>query len=196
MTDPSPLPAGYPADLERTWHAADGTQVRIRPLRPDDFDRELSFIGGLSDTTRYLRVQAATRDVSRADVARLLELDYHDQCAICALVGTPPGEEIIGVIRYARIESTDRAECAIVVADAWQGRGIGTELMRSLMLAARGRGFKSLEGSILAANERVQTWARRFGVDAHTEPHSGGEVQVSLDLASMLAADGSSSASE
>lgn len=192
MTDPSTLPAGYPADLERTWHAADGTSVRIRPLRPDDLDRELNFIAALSETTRYLRVQYSAREVSRADAARLLELDYHDRCAFGAILATPPGEEIIGVSRYARIEGTDRAECAIVVTDAWQGRGIGTELMRSLMVAARVHGLKALEGSTLAGNDRIQSWARRFGVAARTEPNSGGQVLVSLDLGSILAAAGSS----
>jgi acetyltransferase len=186
VTDPSTLPVGYPADLERVWHAADGRPIRIRPLRPDDLDRELRFVAGLSEATRYLRLQYSVREVSREDAARLLDLDYHDRCAFCALVGTPPDEEIIGVSRYARIEGTDRAECAIVVADAWQGRGIGTELMRSLMLAARASGLRSLDGSTLAGNDRIQGWARRFGVDARTEPNSGGQVQVSVDLGSIL----------
>lgn len=182
---PTALPPGYPAELERTWHCADGTPVRIRALRPDDLDREIAFAQGLSEQTLYQRLQYSSRGVSRADAARLLDLDYHDTLAMAALVGEPPEEAIIGVSRYARSAGTDRAECAIVVADAWHGRGVGTELMRSLGLAARARGIRALEGSSLGDNQRIQAWARRFGFDVRTEPNSGGRVRVTLDLASI-----------
>jgi len=184
-TPPSPLPPGYPGDLERTWVAADGTRILIRPQRPDDLEREVRFVEGLSEQTLYLRVQYSARQVSRRDIARLLELDYRDRFAVAALVGTPPEDSIIGVSRYARIDDTDRAECAIVVADAWQGRGVGTELMRSLGLVARRNGIRTLEGSSLAENQRIHAWARRFGFDARTEPDSGGQVRITLDLGSL-----------
>jgi acetyltransferase len=182
---PPGLPPGYPADLERTWLAADGTAVRIRPQRPDDLDREVRFVEGLSEQTLYLRLQYSSRHVSRQDIARLLDLDYHDRMAIAALAGTPADEFIIGVSRYARIDGTDQAECAIVVADAWQGRGVGTELMRSLGVAARRNGIRTLIGSSLAENQRIHAWARRFGFDARTEPNSGGHVRITLDLGSL-----------
>lgn len=189
MTDPPPvaLPPGYPADLERSWHAADGTAVHIRPLRPDDLERELHFIAGLSGETLYLRMQYRANGVSREDAARLLDLDYRDNFACGALVGQPPGEEIIGVSRYARIAGTDEAECAIVVADAWAGRGIGTELMRSLARAARQRGIRALVGTSLAENQRIHAWARRFGFDVRTEPDSGGQVRIMVELDSIPA---------
>ena len=182
---PPDLPPGYPADLERTWLAADGTAVRIRPQRPDDLEREVRFVEGLSEQTLYLRLQYSSRHVSRQDIARLLDLDYRDRMAIAALAGAPPDESIIGVSRYARIDGTDQAECAIVVTDAWQGRGIGTELMRSLGLAARRNGIRTLVGSSLAENQRIHAWARRFGFDARTEPNSGGHVRITLDLGSL-----------
>lgn len=182
---PPDLPPGYPADLERTWLAADGAAVKIRPQRPDDLEREVRFIEGLSEQTLYLRLQYSSRHVNRQDIARLLDLDYRDRMAIAALTGTPPDECIVGVSRYARIDGTDQAECAIVVGDAWQGRGIGTELMRSLGLAARRNGIRTFVGSSLAENQRIHAWARRFGFDARTEPHSGGHVRITLDLGSL-----------
>ena len=184
---PPPLPPGYPADLERTWLAADGTAVHIRPLRPDDLERELRFVEGLSEQTLYLRLQYSARNISREDAARLLDLDYGDRMAFAALAGAGPDESIVGVSRYARIDTTDQAECAIVVADAWQGRGVGTELMRSLGTAARRNGIVTLVGTSLAENQRIQAWARRFGFDARTEPHSGGQVLITLDLGSLPA---------
>ena len=184
---PDLLPPGYPAQLERTWQAADGAPVCLRAMRPDDLDRELRFIQGLSGPTLYLRLQYSSREVSRQDVARLLDLDYHDRMAIAALVGSAPDETIIGVSRYARIDDSDQAECAIVVTDAWQGRGVGTELIRSLAQAARANGIRTLVGVTLGENQRIHAWARRFGFDAHTEPNSGGDVRITLDLGSLPA---------
>jgi acetyltransferase len=182
---PVALPFGYPADLERTWQASDGTAVRIRPLRPDDLDRELRFLAGLSERTLYLRLQYTASEITRADAARLLDLDYRDTIAFGALVGDPPGDTLVGVSRYALIADTDQAECAIVVTDAWQGRGVGTELMRSLGVAARSNGIRTLVGGSLAENQRIHAWARRFGFGVRTEPNTGGQVQVTLDLTSL-----------
>lgn len=179
------LPPGYPADLERTWLAADGTAVRLRPLRPDDLDRELQFIAGLSQETLYLRLQYSSREVNREEAARLLDLDYRDRMAIAAVLGEPPDETFIGVSRYARSDASDQADCAIVVTDAWQGRGVGTELMRSLAQAARRAGIRTLIGSSLGENQRIHDWARRFGFDVRTEPHSGGQVLITLDISAL-----------
>jgi acetyltransferase len=181
------LPAGYPAELQRTWLAADGTAVRLRALHPGDLDREIAFAASLSSETLMLRVQYSAKGLSREDAARLLQLDYVDSLAIGAFVDGPGGESLVGVSRYARESGSDRAECAIVVADAWQGRGLGTELMRTLGQAARARGILWLEGSSLAINQRIHDWARRFGFSVRTEPHSGGEVRVVVDLAALPA---------
>jgi acetyltransferase len=178
-------PPGYPADLERVWLAADGTPVTIRATRPDDLDREVAFIAGLSPETLHLRLQYSSEGVSREDAARLLDLDYKDTLAMAALIRRDAEEQIIGVSRYARLPDTDRADCAIVVADAWQGHGLGTELMRSLGAAARARGIRALVGTTLGENQRIQDWARRFGFVVHTEPNSGGMVLVTLDLESF-----------
>jgi acetyltransferase len=176
------LPPGYPAELERNWHTADGTAVRLRPLRPDDLDRELQFIKGLSRETLYLRLQYSSSEVRREDAERLLDLDYRDRMAIAAVLGQPPEETFVGVSRYARIEGTDQADCAIVVADAWHGRGLGTELMRSLARAARMNGIRTLVGTSLGENQRIHAWARRFGFNVSTEPNSGGQVRITVDL--------------
>ena len=178
-------PADYPVELERVWQASDGTPVTLRALRPDDLDRELDFIAGLSVETLHLRLQYASRGVSREEAARLLHLDYRDTLAVAALAQDDAGERIVGVSRYARVPNTDRAECAIVVADGWQGRGLGTELMRSLGAAARSRGIRSLEGTSLGENKRILDWAQRFGFTIRTEPNSGGLMQVTLDLESF-----------
>lgn len=182
---PAPLPPAYPAELEHAWQPPGGPPLLIRPLRPDDLERELRFIRALSQETLYQRMQYSARDVPAGAAERLLDLDYVNSMAIAAVQPGAGTDEIVGVSRYARIDATDRAECAIVVADDWQGRGLGTELMRSLARAAKARGIEALVGLSLAENRRIAAWARQFGFHATTEPNSGGLLRVTLDLAAL-----------
>ena len=182
---PASLPTVYPADLEHAWQPPGGPPLLIRALRPDDLEREMHFISLLSQESLYQRVQYFAGEISADSAARLLDVDYVGSLALGAITGPADGGEIVGVSRYARIEGTDRAECAVVVADAWQGRGLGTELMRSLALAARARGILALVGLSLAENTRIAKWARQFGFRAITEPNSGGMVHVTLDLTEL-----------
>lgn len=193
MNLPPPRPAvesgtakgRYPTELERVWEAPGAPPVTIRALRPDDIDREERFVAGLSPQTLYLRLQYVTSQTTRRDLERLLDVDYYDRLAVGAFVRNGAEDDIIGVSRYARIDDTSRAECAIVVADDWHGRGVGTELMRTLIEAALARDITCLEGSTLPENLRTASWARRFGFGVRTEPNSGGLVKVTIDLGTL-----------
>ena len=188
-SSPGPVPGRYPAELERVWQPAGRPSVRIRPLRPDDFELELQFVTRLSPRTRYLRTQYSAAEPTPGDIERLLDLDYHERLAVAALVTDDGVERIVGVSRYARVGTSTHAECAVVVADDWQGCGLGSELMRSLADAASARGYTCLEGTALAENARLVTWARRFGFDVRTEPNSGGELRVTIQLQGLASPD-------
>ena len=181
-----PLPARYPAELARTWMPAGRPPVLIRALRPDDIDLELRFVERLSVATLHLRLQHSATAVTRRDLERLLDTDYVERLGLGGFAHEPGGDALVGVSRYARIEGTTRAECAIVVADDWQGAGLGTELMRSLACAAVARGFTCLEGDTLAENVRLAEWARRFGFKVRSEPHSGGMLKITIELDQLL----------
>ncbi len=185
---PAALRGHYPRELERTWQPAGAHAVTIRPLRPDDLDLERRFIESLSPQTLYQRLQYFATSASERDLARLLDLDYYDRLAVGGVTQDAAGEAFVGVSRYARIPGTRRAECAIVVTDSWQGRGLGSELMRTLGIAARARDIDWLEGSTLAENARIANWGRRFGFSVHTEPNSGGLVVVRIDLRELAPA--------
>ena len=83
------------------------------------------------------------------------------------------GMALVGVSRYAREPGSDRAECAIVVADAWQGRGLGTELMRSLVREGYTRPERlgisggSNGGLLVGAGLLIKSFANLRGVDSH-----------------------------
>ena len=71
------------------------------------------------------------------------------------------GETLIGVARYVR--DGDSAEFAIVVADAWHGRGIGTRLLAKLIDVARRRNLKQLYGDVLGTNRPMLEMVRKLG---------------------------------
>jgi acetyltransferase len=82
------------------------------------------------------------------------------------------GETLLGVARYVRDKDDQAAEFALVVADSWQGRGIGARLMAKLIDAARRRGVKRLYGEILATNRPMLGLATKLGftLQRHADP--------------------------
>jgi acetyltransferase len=82
------------------------------------------------------------------------------------------GETLIGVARYVLERNNEAAEFAIVVADAWHGRGIGSRLLAKLIDVARRRGVRRLYGDILAQNRPMLELARKLGFDLgrHEDP--------------------------
>ncbi|MBU1191943.1 MAG: bifunctional acetate--CoA ligase family protein/GNAT family N-acetyltransferase [Gammaproteobacteria bacterium] len=158
----------YPAQLVSLSQLPDGTDLTIRPIRPEDAQIEQAFVRGLSPQAKYFRFMQSLQELSREELIRLTQLDYHRDLALIATVITAGTEQEIGVARYAMNPDGDSCEFALVVADAWQHRGIGSRLMRALMDAARARGFRSMEGEVLGSNQGMLDLVRELGFSVHT----------------------------
>lgn len=134
--------------------------MTLRPLRPDDRDIELAFVSGLSPETRQNRLLGGAKAITREYIESLVTVDYSRDMAIAA-TAMPGAETLLGVARYVR-EGPD-AEFAIVIADAWQGRGIGSRLLKKLIDVARRQGIRRLYGDILATNRPMLEFVRKLG---------------------------------
>jgi acetyltransferase len=158
----------YPVELVQNWTLRDGTGVVIRPIRPQDRQIEQDFVHNLSDESRYFRFFNAVRDLSETALTRFTQVDYDREMALIALISENGREAEIGVARYAINPDGRSCEFAIVVADAWQRKGIGSKLMHSLMDAAGSRGLETMEGWVLAGNSRMLALmdALGFTIDA------------------------------
>jgi acetyltransferase len=152
-----------------------GVAYRIRPIRPDDAGRERDFINGLSQRSRYQRFMHHLREAGDAFIATLVNVDQHRTMALLAVTGEPGAERIIGVARYAA-DSDEECEFAVVVADDWQCRGIGTTLTRRLFDYAAVEGFQTIYGIVLADNQRMIDLAEWLGLTV--EPQRAGEPTV------------------
>jgi acetyltransferase len=141
----------------------DGARYRIRPIHPDDAQRERDFIAALSPQSRYQRFMHAMREPGEALIDRFVNVDRHRSMAFVAVNGEGLDERIIGVARYA---ADDAGECefAVTVADEWQRRGIGTTLVPLLFEYAAREGFHTIYGTVLADNQRMIELAEGLGL--------------------------------
>jgi acetyltransferase len=148
----TPCTPAYPRELE----LRDGTHVSIRPIIPEDAQREQSFVRGLSPESRYFRFMNTIRELTPEMLQSFTHPDPAREIALVALTQEVPEPRQIGVARCVRADpQAESAEFAIVVADQWQGKGLGSLLMRELMAAARARGLRRLEGWVLATNHAM-----------------------------------------
>jgi acyl-CoA synthetase (NDP forming)/RimJ/RimL family protein N-acetyltransferase len=167
----------YPRHLEADVVVADGGTVHLRPIQPSDADALVKFHAGLSARTRYLRYFSAYPRIPERDLYRFTHVDHHDRVALVAWLGN----EIIAVGLYERVPDTDEAEVAFVVADAHQGRGIGSVLLEHLAAAARESGIARFSAVVLAENEAMLRVFRQAGYQT-TRHVDYGEVTLAFDI--------------
>lgn len=160
----------------------DGSHVLIRPLQPDDRDREIDFIERLSPEARHFRFLGTIKEVSPELLDRLMEVDYRNSLALVALAHQNGELVEVGVSRYAASGEKDRCECAVTVADAWQHRGLAVALMRHLIDAARKNGFKQMYSIDSAANRPLQDLASYLGFERQRDPDDTTQVIHTLQL--------------
>lgn len=180
-------PPGYPHELTEVALLDDGTPVEFRAILPSDDLRLARLFHRLSPQSLYLRFFAPVPRPRPAMIRRLADVDYTDRLAIVAVVD----DEIVGVARYDRLAAVapatlgvdpGEAEAAVIVEDAWQGRGIATRLLWRLSAAGVARGVHTFTASVLAQNSKMLGLLRIISQDVEFAP-SGGEYQVRMRLA-------------
>ncbi|HUE86115.1 MAG TPA: GNAT family N-acetyltransferase [Vicinamibacterales bacterium] len=128
----------------------DGTTLRVRPLGPDDAAPLNRFLEALSPDSVYFRF--FNPRPAQAAIDRLLSADGDDEFALVAECGG----DIVALAQYARITGQPgSAEAAFLVADAMQGRGVGTRLLEQLADHARPRGIETFYAWVMSANHRM-----------------------------------------
>lgn len=175
----------YPVEFERDIQLKDGAALHLRPIRPDDADRERALIAAMSDVSRYFRFLHPISELSADTIARFTQLDYDREMAIVAIVRSAEtgGHGVFaGVARYYPNLDRKSVEFAVAVADAWQGRGLGNALMRVLIEAARAADYVAMEGTILPQNHGMLKLATALGFSVEPTSDEVGTLKVSLAL--------------
>jgi acetyltransferase len=171
----------YPNQYVTPWRLKDGTEVVIRPIRPEDEPLIVELHEGHSEHTIRMRFFSMVKTLSRDSLIRLCHLDYDREMALAAVHREGDRSRFMGVSRYYLDVETGDAEFAIVVGDKWQGHGLGYHLMERLIYVARQRGVKRLIGVVLRENETMLRLMCEFGFQTQASTESAA-VEVVLDL--------------
>ena len=178
----------YPAEWIDRWTMHDGSIATVRPILPQDAPLEAALVEGLSSESRYARFLVGGGRLSDEMLAAYTQIDYVNHMALVVSVARPDGigEDLIADGRFVVEDGV--AEFAMLVADAWQGKGVGRRLFATLVRAARVAGAREVFGEVLSINRRMIALARDAGFRVANVPGDATVCTVRLPLAQAEAA--------
>jgi acetyltransferase len=158
----------YPRQYIGT-HAVEGEDITIRPIRPEDEPKLVTFHERLSERSVYLRyanLMKLEQRVAHDRLARICFIDYDREMALVAERATTDDEtQIIGVGRLTKQPGRSEAEFGMLVIDEYQGEGVGTELLRRLIDVGETEGLERITADILQQNHAMQRVCEKLGFD-------------------------------
>ena len=160
----------YPSDMVEHMTLNDNTEVTIRPMRPEDADMQQEFVRNLSEESRYNRYMSSIKQLSQPVLVRFTQLDFDREMALVMTRMVDGREEQLGVSRYFTDPDNESCEFALVVADNWQGRGIGPIMMNRLFDAAKRQGLTIMRGEVLANNKGMLKLMAKLGFTVSPHP--------------------------
>ena len=170
---PRPAVRPYPQQHVGKWTMKNGVEVTIRPIRPEDEPQMIDFHERLSDRTVYLRYfqpLKLTQRTAHERLTRICFIDYNREMALVAELADPQnGPQIIGVARLSKLHGKPEAEVAVLVTDDFQHRGLGTELVRRLMIIAKEEKLQYVHSTMLGINREMRAICNRLGFSLHVD---------------------------
>jgi acetyltransferase len=177
----------YPAHLSRTWTLASGESLFVRPVRHDDGELEETFVRALSLESRYQRMLSGGTKVTPEWIDSMTHIDYHRHMAFAVATVSDGVEQFVGVGRYVVDAVKSSAEVALVLADAWQGQGLGRRLLETLLEHAESAGVREALGTVLATNVAMLRLVRSMGFAVKPEPGDATVRRISRQLRTVRA---------
>lgn len=181
---PKPAIRPYPTQYVHPWQLANGLNVTIRPIRPEDEPLIVAFHQTLSEESIYFRyfhlIKLQTR-VAHDRLTRICFIDYDQEMALVAEHQEPDTGKrlILGVARLSRLHGLNEAEFGMLINDQYQGLGLGTKLLRSLVDVAQAESLTRMSADILPENRAMQHLCKKLGFTVQREQ---GEVRAHRDL--------------
>jgi acetyltransferase len=159
----------YPARVVEKQQLADGTDIVLRPIRPDDASLVTTFVDSLSSEAKYFRFMHALQHLSSEMLVRFTQIDYDLEMAVVAVEESEEAR-VLGVARY--LSNPDHVSCefALVVSDARQNQGLGHRLMTKLIEVAKDKGLSVVEGDVLSNNFKMLGLMRSLGFTVSNDP--------------------------
>lgn len=159
----------YPTKWVTPWRTRDGTDITLRPIRPEDEPLELEFIRGLSTETSRFRFFQIIKDLPHEALVRFCNIDYDREMAFVAETREGDRRVEIGVSRLILEANKKKGEFAVVIADRYQGKGIGVKLVDMLIDVAKEKGVETIYGIIMAENLKMIRLCEKLGFTTRRE---------------------------
>jgi acetyltransferase len=154
--------APYPKQFVSSRYLNNGTEVMLRPIKPEDENRFNELFKSLSAETMRFRFFEIIKEMSHDTLTRYCNLDYDREIAIVAELPNPD-KKIIGAVRLILDPDGENGEFAILVGDPWQGLGLGSKLMDFLIEVAKQMRVRRIYSCILPNNHNMLQLCRKKG---------------------------------
>nr|WP_041660715.1 bifunctional acetate--CoA ligase family protein/GNAT family N-acetyltransferase [Acaryochloris marina] len=170
----------YPSQYVHQWTMGHGWPVTIRPIRPEDEPLIVQFHQNLSEESvyfRYFHLMKLQTRVSHERLTRICFVDYDREIALVAEYRDPQSldHQILGVARLSKLHGTQSAEFGILIQDQFQGQGLGTELLKSLLQIGEVEGLEAIKADILPDNRAMQSLCKKMGFQLK---HQGDSIEA------------------
>jgi acyl-CoA hydrolase/GNAT superfamily N-acetyltransferase len=146
----------YPDHLERSIRLGDGERILLRPLKLTDEPKLRELFYTLSNESVYHRFFQALKSMPHSKLQKFMSVDYQNNLALVACTEDPVDPPVVGIGHYVVEPKTNMAEVAFLVADEYQGRGIGSDMLALLTEAARSNGIRGFKAYVMADNQAMQ----------------------------------------
>ena len=163
----------YPEEDESHMVSVDGRRIFIRPVKPEDAPLFTALFKVLSPTTIYYRFFGPLKELKPEMLARFTQIDYDREIALVAIDEDSETDRMLGVARIIGDPDGKTGEFAVLVGDAWQGKGIGSNLLEKCLSIAEKRGFKTVHGIVLKENRNMLALGKKLGFEIKKRPRSG-----------------------
>ncbi len=185
LTDPSPIQYAhlsitpYPTRFITTWTLNDGTDILIRPIRPEDEPLEYELLTTVSKETlrgRFFQDVNITHEM----LTRLCNIDYEREIAIVAEIKEGQKKRLAGIGRLIIDPDYETGEFAVIVHDDYQTKGLGYKLCDLLIGIAQEKGLERFFGFVLTNNKKMLNLCRKLGFTIENMPEGLSKVELVL----------------
>ena len=169
----------YPKKYETLWKLRDGRTVILRPIKPEDEPLWLEMFKNFSEESIRYRFFEVIKDTPHEVRVRYCNIDYDREIGIVAELNEGGIRKILGVVRLVIEPDGKTGEVAIIVADPWQGLGLGTKMMDYMIEVCKDKGLETIYGVMLPDNYRAINLMKKMGFNIKYEE---GVVKATLNL--------------